>query len=88
MLRRRYGQNAVNKLIEVLTPAKVEGTAELPLAVRDDKGNLIARVVDLKYEFVRGDQPVSQCAGEDCCLRIIVEYEVEGGRRQLKIEWH
>ncbi|RFA95339.1 hypothetical protein CGL51_07725 [Pyrobaculum aerophilum] len=89
VLRRRYGQNAVNKLIEVLTPAKVEGTAELPLAVRDDKGNLIARVVDLKYEFVENGQPVGQCAGEDCRLRVVVEYELPSGeRRQFKMEWY
>ncbi|MEM0485021.1 MAG: PaRep2b protein [Pyrobaculum sp.] len=88
VLRRRYGQNAVNKLIEVLTPAREEGTVELPLAVYDDKGNLIARVVDLRYEFVENGQPVSQCAGEGCRLRIIAEYEAGGERRQLKMEWY
>ncbi|RFA93974.1 PaRep2b protein [Pyrobaculum aerophilum] len=85
VLRRRHGQNAVKRLIEVLTPAREEGTIDLPLEVRDEKGNVVARVVDLRYEFVMGDQPVGQCAGEDCRLRIIVEYETEGERRQLKI---
>ncbi|RFB00155.1 hypothetical protein CGL52_02025 [Pyrobaculum aerophilum] len=88
VLRRRYGQNAVNKLIEVLTPAREEGAVDLPLEVRDEKGNVVARVVDLRYEFVKNNQPVDQCAGEDCRLRIIVEYEVEGERRQLKMEWY
>ncbi|MEM0483929.1 MAG: PaRep2b protein, partial [Pyrobaculum sp.] len=89
VLRRRHGDNAVKKLNEVLTPAREEGTVELPLAVYDDRGNLIARVVDLKYEFVENGQPVSQCAGEDCRLRIIAEYELPSGeRKQLKIEWH
>ncbi|RFA98128.1 hypothetical protein CGL51_01955 [Pyrobaculum aerophilum] len=87
VLRRRYGDNAVKKLIEVLTPAREEGTLDLPLAVYDEKGNMVARVVDLRYEFVKGDQPVDQCAGENCRLRIIVEYEVGGERRQLEIEW-
>ena len=57
VLSRRYGQAAVNKLIEVLTPARARGTIELPLAVRDEKGNLIARIVDLRYEFVRTVSP-------------------------------
>ncbi|WP_333638950.1 PaRep2b protein [Pyrobaculum aerophilum] len=88
VLRRRHGQNAVNKLMEVLTPAREEGTAELPLTVYDERGNLIARVVDLKYEFVEYGQPVSHCAGRDCRLRIIAEYEVGGERKQFKIEWY
>ncbi|AAL63314.1 paREP2b [Pyrobaculum aerophilum str. IM2] len=89
VLRRRYGDDAAHKLIEVLTPAKEEGAVELPLAVRDDKGNLIARVVDLKYEFVENGQPVGQCAGEDCRLRVVVEYELPSGeRRQFKMEWY
>ena len=88
VLKRRYGDNAVKKLMEVLTPAREEGTLDLPLAVRDEKGNLIARVVDLKYEFVENDNPVSHCAGENCRLRIIAEYETGGERRQLKMEWY
>ncbi|WP_333639590.1 PaRep2b protein [Pyrobaculum aerophilum] len=88
VLRRRHGDNAVKKLTEVLRLAGEEGTTELPLPVRDERGNIIARVVDLRYEFVKGNQPVSQCAGKDCCLRIIVEYELPSGeRRQLKMEW-
>ncbi|MEM0484471.1 MAG: PaRep2b protein [Pyrobaculum sp.] len=89
VLRRRYGDNAVKKLIEVLTPAREEGTAKLPLAVYDDRGNLIARVVDLKYEFVENGKVVSHCAGEDCRLRIIAEYELPSGeRKQLRMEWY
>ncbi|RFB00297.1 hypothetical protein CGL52_01435 [Pyrobaculum aerophilum] len=88
VLRRRHGDDAVKKLIEVLTPAREEGTLDLPLPVRDEKGNIIARIVDLRYEFVRGGQPVSQCAGKDCRLRIIAEYEVGGERKQFKIEWY
>ncbi|RFA93484.1 hypothetical protein CGL51_12765 [Pyrobaculum aerophilum] len=97
VLRRRYGDDAVRKLIEVLTPAREEGTIDLPLAVYDEKGNMVARIVDLKYEFVKGKrkgkrsagrQVVSQCTGEDCCLRIIVKYETEGERGQLKMEWY
>ncbi|MCX8136359.1 PaRep2b protein [Pyrobaculum aerophilum] len=96
VLKRRHGDDAVKKLIEILTPAREEGTIDLPLTVYDDRGNLIARVVDLKYEFVKGKrkgrrstgQPVNQCAGEDCRLRVIVEYEVGGERRQLKMEWY
>ncbi|RFA98399.1 hypothetical protein CGL52_07150 [Pyrobaculum aerophilum] len=87
VLRRRYGQNAVNKLIEVLTPAREEG-AVVPLEARDERGNVVARVVDLRYEFVKNNQPVGQCAGEDCRLRIIVEYDAGGERRQLKMEWY
>ncbi|MCX8137437.1 PaRep2b protein [Pyrobaculum aerophilum] len=89
VLRRRHGDNAVKKLMEVLTPAREESTLELPLAVRDERGNLIAHVVDLKYEFVKGGQSVDQCAGEDCHLRVVVEYELPSGeRRQLKTEWY
>nr|WP_309544137.1 PaRep2b protein [Pyrobaculum aerophilum] len=96
VLKRRHGDDAVKKLIEILTPAREEGTIDLPLTVYDDRGNLIARVVDLKYEFVKGKrkgrrstgQPVNQCAGEDCRLRIVAEYEVGGERRQLKMEWY
>ncbi|RFA93515.1 hypothetical protein CGL51_12685 [Pyrobaculum aerophilum] len=89
VLGRRYGDNAVKKLMEVLTPAREEGTAELPLPVRDDKGNIIARVVDLRYEFVENGNPVSHCAGKDCRLRVVVEYELPSGeRRQLKTEWY
>ncbi len=89
VLKRRYGDNAVNKLIEVLTPVREEERVELPLPVYDDKGNLVARIVDLKYEFVKGDQLVSQCAGEDCRLRVAVEYEIPSGeRKQLKMEWY
>nr|WP_309544090.1 PaRep2b protein [Pyrobaculum aerophilum] len=97
VLSRRYGQAAVNKLIEVLAPAREEGTLDLPLEIRDDKGNIVARIVDLRYEFVKGrrkdkrsagQQVVSQCAGEDCRLRIIVEYEAGGERKQLKMEWY
>ncbi|MEM0485092.1 MAG: PaRep2b protein [Pyrobaculum sp.] len=97
VLRRRHGDDAAKKLTEVLRPAREEGTVDLPLAVYDDRGNLIARVVDLKCEFVKGkqrskrlaSQPVSHCAGEDCRLRIIVEYELPSGeRRQFKMEWY
>ncbi|RFA98524.1 PaRep2b protein [Pyrobaculum aerophilum] len=97
VLRRRYGDDAVKKLIEVLTPVREEGTLDLPLAVYDERGNLIARVVDLRYEFVKGKQrgkrsagqPVSHCAGKDCRLRVVVEYEVPSGeRRQFKMEWY
>ena len=87
VLRRRYGQNAVNKLIEVLTPAREEGAVDLPLEVRDDRGNVVARIIDLKYEFVEKGNSVGQCAGENCHLRIIAEYETNGERRQLKMEW-
>ncbi|MCX8137134.1 PaRep2b protein [Pyrobaculum aerophilum] len=88
VLERRYGQDAVNKLNDVLKPAREEGTVDSSLPVYDDRGNLIARVVGLKYEFVKGNQPVGQCAGEDCRLRIIAEYEAGGERRQLKMEWY
>ncbi|AAL63634.1 paREP2b [Pyrobaculum aerophilum str. IM2] len=88
VLKRRHGDDAAKKLIEVLTPAREEGAAELPLAVYDEGGNLIARVVDLRYEFVENGQPVSHCAGRDCRLRIIAEYEVGGERKQFKIEWY
>ncbi|WP_333638741.1 PaRep2b protein [Pyrobaculum aerophilum] len=89
VLRRRYGDGAVEKLVEVLTPAREEGTAELPLMVYDDKGNVVARVVDLRYEFVENGNPVSQCAGRDCRLRVVVEYELPSGeRRQFKMEWY
>lgn len=97
VLRRRYGDNAVKKLIEVLSPAREEGTLDLPLAVYDERGNVVARVVDLRYEFVKGKrkdkqpagQPVSHCAGEDCRLRVVVEYELPSGeRRQFKMEWY
>ncbi len=88
VLRRRYGDNAVKRLIEVLAQAREEGTLELPLPVRDDKGNIVARVVDLRYEFVENGQPVSHCAGENCRLRIIAEYEAGGKKRQLKMEWY
>ncbi|MEM0484607.1 MAG: PaRep2b protein [Pyrobaculum sp.] len=89
VLRRRHGNDAVKKLTEVLRPAREEGTVDLPLAVYDDRGNLIARVVDLRYEFVENGQPVSHCAGEDCRLRIIVEYELPSGeRKQFKMEWY
>ncbi len=87
-MKRRHGDDAVNKLIEAFTPAREEGMVELPLPVYDDKGNIIVRVVDLKYEFVKGGQPVSHCAGRDCRLRIIAEYEVGGERKQLKMEWY
>ncbi|WP_333639362.1 PaRep2b protein [Pyrobaculum aerophilum] len=87
VLRRRHGDDAVKKLIEVLTPAREEGAIDLPLEVRDDKGNIIARVVDLRYEFVENGKVVNQCAGEGCRLRIIAEYEAGGERRQLKVEW-
>ncbi|MEM0484483.1 MAG: PaRep2b protein [Pyrobaculum sp.] len=88
VLRRRYGNDAVKKLIEVLTPAREEGAAELPLPVYDERDNLIAHVVDLKYEFVKEGQPVSQCSGKDCRLRIIAEYETREERKQLKMELH
>ncbi|WP_309544103.1 PaRep2b protein [Pyrobaculum aerophilum] len=88
VLSRRHGQSAVNKLITIITPAREEGVIDLPLPVHDDRSNLIAHVVDLRYEFVKGDQPVSQCIGKDCRLRIIVEYEMQGEKRELKIEWH
>ena len=89
VLRRRHGDDAVKKLREVLRPAREEGTADLPLAVRDDKGNIVARVVDLRYEFVENGKVVGQCAGKDCRLRIIVEYELPSGeRRQLKMVWY
>ncbi|MCX8137153.1 PaRep2b protein [Pyrobaculum aerophilum] len=89
VLRRRYGDDAAKKLIEVLTPAREEGTAELPLTVYDERGNLIARVVDLKYEFVENGQPVGQCAGKNCRLRVVVEYELPSGeRREFKMEWY
>ncbi|MEM0485125.1 MAG: PaRep2b protein, partial [Pyrobaculum sp.] len=88
VLKRRHGDDAAKKLIEVLTPAREEGTAELPLTVYDERGNLIARVVDLKYEFVENGKVVNQCAGEGCRLRIIVEYDAGGERRQLKMEWY
>ncbi|RFA95083.1 hypothetical protein CGL51_08410 [Pyrobaculum aerophilum] len=87
VLRRRHGDDAVKKLIEVLTPVREEGALEIPLPVYDEKGNLIARIVDLRYEFVKDDQSVDQCAGEDCRLRIIVEYETQEEKRQLKMEW-
>ncbi|RFA98624.1 hypothetical protein CGL52_06690 [Pyrobaculum aerophilum] len=88
ILERRYGDDAAKKLDEILRPAKEEGTAELPLPVHDERGNVMAQVVDLRYEFVKGNQPVGHCAGKDCRLRIIVEYEVGGERRQLKMEWY
>uniref|UniRef100_UPI002FD89F58 PaRep2b protein n=1 Tax=Pyrobaculum aerophilum TaxID=13773 RepID=UPI002FD89F58 len=89
VLRHRYGDDAVKKLREVLKPAREEGTAELPLTVYDEKGNLIARVADLRYEFVKNGQPASHCAGKDCRLRIIVEYELPSGERKLfKMEWY
>ncbi|MEM1891247.1 MAG: PaRep2b protein [Pyrobaculum sp.] len=88
VLKRRHGDDAAKKLIEVLTPAREEGAAELPLAVYDEGGNLIARVVDLRYEFVENGKVVNQCAGEGCRLRIIVEYDAGGERRQLKMEWY
>ncbi|WP_258871747.1 PaRep2b protein [Pyrobaculum aerophilum] len=88
VLKRRYGDDAVKKLIEALTPAREEGAVDLPLTVYDDKGNIVARVIDLRYEFVENGQPVNHCAGEDCRLRIIAEYEAGGDRRQLKMEWY
>ncbi|WP_181933446.1 PaRep2b protein [Pyrobaculum aerophilum] len=97
VLRHRYGDDVVKKLTEVLRPAREEGTLDLPLPVHDERGNMVARVVDLRYEFVKGKQRgkrlasqlVSQCAGEDCRLRIIAEYELPSGeRRQLKMEWY
>ena len=74
--------------MEVLTPAREEGTIDLPLAVYDEKGNVVARIINLRHEFVKGDQPVDQCNGENCRLRIIAEYEAGGEISQLKIEWH
>ena len=88
VLKRRYGDNVAKKLMEVLTPAREEGTIDLPLAVYDEKGNVVARIINLRHEFVKGDQPVDQCNGENCRLRIIAEYEADGEISQLKIEWH
>lgn len=88
VLRRRYGQSAVDRLAEVLAPAREEGTVDLPLEVHDERGNVVARVVDLRYEFVEGGRPVGQCAGENCRLRITAEYEAGEERRELKIEWY
>ncbi|MEM4898353.1 MAG: PaRep2b protein [Pyrobaculum sp.] len=88
VLRRRYGNDVAKKLTEVLRPAREEGTAELPLTVRDKRGNVVAQVVGLRYEFVKNGQLVDQCAGEDCRLRIIAEYEAGGERRQFKMEWY
>ncbi|MEM0484570.1 MAG: PaRep2b protein [Pyrobaculum sp.] len=89
VLRRRHGDNAVKKLIEVLSPAREEGAVDLPLEVRDDKGNVVARIVDLKYEFLENGKVVGQCSGENCRLRVVVEYELSSDeRRQFKMEWY
>ncbi|MEM0483156.1 MAG: PaRep2b protein [Pyrobaculum sp.] len=88
VLKRRYGDDAVKKMIEVITPAREEGTIELPLAARDEKGSVVARIVGLKYEFVENGKPVSQCSGKDCRLRIIAEYETGAEREQFKMEWY
>ncbi len=36
----------MDKLREVLAPAREEGAVELPLAVYDERGGVVARVVD------------------------------------------
>lgn len=87
VLSRRHGQAAVKKLIEVLTPVREEGALELPLPVYDEKGNLIARVVDLRYELVENGKVVDRRAGEDCRLRIVAECEAGGEKRRRKMKW-
>ncbi|MEM4732536.1 MAG: PaRep2b protein [Desulfurococcaceae archaeon] len=89
-LKRWYGQNAVERLRDILRPVRGEDTIDLPVPVSDKNGNVVARIVNLKYEFIRDGNPVDHCQNVGCRLRITVEYETvaEGERDQVVAEWY
>ncbi|RFA94332.1 hypothetical protein CGL51_10280 [Pyrobaculum aerophilum] len=90
VLKRWYGQNAVERLRDILRPVRGEDTIDLPVPVSDKNGNVVARIVNLKYEFIRDGNPVDHCQNVGCRLRITAEYETvaEGERDQVVAEWY